>query len=279
MALTYIYCYEGGIKRDEDCLGKADEFVQKVKKLKPDSPHYYHLQARLERYRGSAINSIGLLKKALVRNPNNVDALFFQGYLLAVFAGKPELAGPYVKKLLDIDPLTPFNYFVPMMLSNMRGEMAAAVDFARKMCKMGLEHRIANYFVSRMLSLAGRLDEAFEVIDELAMEDSKDLMGSLSLFSKYALQGEKDKALLILTEDAKKFAWIDPEFPLYMTGYYSLINEKEEAFKWLEHTINRGLINYPLLSEKDPFLANIRSEPRFKKLMERVKYEWEHFEV
>jgi hypothetical protein len=29
----------------------------------------------------------------------------------------------------------------------------------------------------------------------------------------------------------------------------------------------------------DPFLANIRDEPRFKKLMERVKYEWEHFEI
>jgi hypothetical protein len=26
-------------------------------------------------------------------------------------------------------------------------------------------------------------------------------------------------------------------------------------------------------------LENLRSEPRFKKLMERVKYEWEHFEV
>ena len=29
----------------------------------------------------------------------------------------------------------------------------------------------------------------------------------------------------------------------------------------------------------DPFLASIRNEPRFRKLMERVKYEWEHFEV
>jgi hypothetical protein len=30
---------------------------------------------------------------------------------------------------------------------------------------------------------------------------------------------------------------------------------------------------------KDPCLANIRGEERFKKLMERVKYEWEHFEA
>jgi len=277
MALAYIYCQEAGFKRDEDPLQKAEEFIQKVKKVKPDSPHYYHLQAKFERYRGSAINSIGLLKRALVGNPNNVDALFFLGYLLAVFAGRPDEAEPYVKRLLDIDPLTPFNYFVPMMLSNMRGEMDSAVASARRMLKMGLENRLGKYMLSRMLSLAGQLDEAFEVVDDIAMEDSTDLTASLSLFSKYALQGERDKALLILTEDAKKYSWEDPEWPLYMVGYYSLINEKEEAFRWLEHTINRGLINYPLLSETDPFLANIRGEPRFQKLMERVKYEWEHF--
>ena len=64
-----------------------------------------------------------------------------------------------------------------------------------------------------------------------------------------------------------------------MADYYALINEKEEAFKWLEHAINRGFINYPFLNEYDPFLENIRGEERFKKLMERVKYEWENFEV
>jgi hypothetical protein len=28
-----------------------------------------------------------------------------------------------------------------------------------------------------------------------------------------------------------------------------------------------------------PFLVNIRGEERFKKLMQRVKYEWEHFDA
>jgi hypothetical protein len=31
--------------------------------------------------------------------------------------------------------------------------------------------------------------------------------------------------------------------------------------------------------EKDPWLESIRGEERFKKLMERVKQEWEEFEV
>jgi hypothetical protein len=39
------------------------------------------------------------------------------------------------------------------------------------------------------------------------------------------------------------------------------------------------LVTEQLLAELDPFLANIRGEERFKKLMERVKYEWEHFMV
>lgn len=33
----------------------------------------------------------------------------------------------------------------------------------------------------------------------------------------------------------------------------------------------------PLLAERDPRLAGIRGEARFKKLLERVKDEWEHF--
>ena len=40
-----------------------------------------------------------------------------------------------------------------------------------------------------------------------------------------------------------------------------------------------GFINYPFLNEYDPFLENIRREERFKKLMKRVKHEWENFEV
>jgi len=60
---------------------------------------------------------------------------------------------------------------------------------------------------------------------------------------------------------------------------YSLIGEKNEALNWLEKWIDLGCTNYPFLSKYDLFLENIRSEPRFKELMERVRYEWENFEV
>ncbi len=60
---------------------------------------------------------------------------------------------------------------------------------------------------------------------------------------------------------------------------YSLLGIKGKALDWLENAVDRGYINYPHLSEHSPLLDNIRDEERFKKLMVRVKHEWENFDI
>ena len=82
-----------------------------------------------------------------------------------------------------------------------------------------------------------------------------------------------------MLDETKEYVWADPELCWLGAGFYSLLDDKEEALRWLEHAIDRGWINYPLFAETDPFLENIRGEERFQQLMARVKYEWEHFEV
>ena len=136
-----------------------------------------------------------------------------------------------------------------------------------------------NLFLARYLIWDNQLDEAFEVMEQFEQESPDDYNVMLYLLGKYAFLGKKDKALRVMSKDAKRYCWNDPDYPWFMADYYALIDEKEEAFKWLEHTIKRGMINYPLLNEMDPFLENIRGEERFKKLIELVKHEWETFEV
>ncbi len=72
---------------------------------------------------------------------------------------------------------------------------------------------------------------------------------------------------------------MDETFSWVLSECYSLLEEKEEALDWLENAANLGFINYPFLSKVDPYLENLRGEDRFKRLMEKVKNEWEHFEV
>ena len=47
----------------------------------------------------------------------------------------------------------------------------------------------------------------------------------------------------------------------------------------MERAVEFGYINYPYFAHHDPFLASVRAEPRFARLMERVKRDWEAFEA
>ena len=59
---------------------------------------------------------------------------------------------------------------------------------------------------------------------------------------------------------------------------YALVGETERALAWLDHAANMGFVNYPFLLA-DPLLEPIRGEPGFGLLAERVKRDWEAFEV
>ncbi|MBP1599187.1 MAG: hypothetical protein H6Q05_4564 [Acidobacteria bacterium] len=61
--------------------------------------------------------------------------------------------------------------------------------------------------------------------------------------------------------------------------WYAMTDELEKALAWLEHAVERGFINYPLLAAGDSPFQRLRSEARFEQLMQRVKREWEEFEV
>jgi hypothetical protein len=62
-----------------------------------------------------------------------------------------------------------------------------------------------------------------------------------------------------------------------MAGWFALVNERERALDWLEHWVDRGSINYPMLAHGDPLLQPLRGEPRFQRLLDRVRPEWERF--
>jgi hypothetical protein len=53
---------------------------------------------------------------------------------------------------------------------------------------------------------------------------------------------------------------------------------RDGALDWLERLLDRGSINYPMLAHGDPMLQPLRSEPRFQRLLDRIRPEWEHFD-
>ena len=96
---------------------------------------------------------------------------------------------------------------------------------------------------------------------------------------KFAIKGDTKKAIEAITPELTKIATDELRYSGIIASGYSLLNMRDKSLEWLERAINLSWCDYPWFNKHDPFLENIRGEERFKKLMERVKYEWENFEV
>ncbi len=131
---------------------------------------------------------------------------------------------------------------------------------------------MTNFFRMHSLAYLGRIEEACALAGNF-----QDELAPLETAFKHALRREREPVLGLLTGKLKDFAWNDPETPELVAGWLSLVGEREKALDWLEHWIDRGSINYPMLAHGDPLLEPLRGEPRFQRLLARVRPEWESF--
>ncbi len=278
MGTAFWLYVNAGIKPGKEFIQKAEKCISKTFELDPDSPHGYFLKGAIHVHRGNMREAVEDLRLALSFDANNADALL---QLARVYAssGQISAAGRQVKKLLEIDPLNTITYSLPGYLEILGGNFEKAPEYYRKMTLMDPHNPVSLWFYAWSLTFAGRNEEAFDLIDQLAKYAPKTVYASLGLFTKFALKGNKDKALKAVTPLLETAAKGVEYLSRDMAHGYALIDEKEKALDWLENAINRGFIAYPFLSKHDFFLENIRGEERFHNLMERIKYEWETFDV
>ena len=266
-----------GIK-EEEYFRKLKKCVAEIFTLNPGSYHGYYLLGLINHKEGKIQESVGHLKRVLAKDPTNSESLFWLIFNYAQ-AGQISSARPLAEKLLDIDPLTPINHCMPGYLYEMEGKFEDGLEYKRKYLQLEPESAFARFCCAQPLLYCGHFEEGFRLID-LVFRDTPEIPWAwLGIFYKYALTGEKTKAKEINILEREEIAKKDATYSQIMADCFSLLGEKELALDWLENAAKRGFINYPFLNEYDPFLANIRGEERFKKLMERVKEEWEEFEV
>jgi hypothetical protein len=131
-----------------------------------------------------------------------------------------------------------------------------------------------------LLTALGKLDEARATADAVAGEATQahhEGIASLMTALSHALRGDGERLKAIVDGPLQRFAATDAEIPLWVAGWFALAGEREPALDWLERWVDRGSFNYPLLAHGDPLLESVRGEPRFERLLERVRPVWESF--
>ena len=277
MAWAYFRYVDIGVGQEE-FITRSEEYAKKALALNPDVPEAYHALAMLSIYKNYPENFHSFFrnaKLALALDPNLPNALLSLADIY-ILLGKPTNVPPLMDRFKQVDPLSPDVYSLNGESYLFDGRYQLAVEQFRQGCRVD-PNPWYQFFNAWALAYNKEIDEALSIIDQSA-KATPNLFTKFGLLLKYALLKDRGKAFQVMTAGFQKTCRRDFEWSYYVASMLSLLDSKTEALDWLENAVNRGFINYPLLAEKDIFLANIRGEPRFKKLMERVKYEWEHFE-
>jgi serine/threonine protein kinase/tetratricopeptide (TPR) repeat protein len=278
LALVHLAYSLGTFRTDEETLQKAEQYAKKALQMDAELAPGHYVLGMIAHMRGDMRQSFIHTKRAAWISPNDPDAVLWFA-CAAGHVGKPSASKPFVEGLLRADPLSCLTHIASVYQLFYDGRFEEALESGRVAFRLDPEGVISRCWYVMPLMWNRRFEEAWDVIDgwRRDMPEHAWLQGLISLF--YALQGKKAESLALLSEQIFSLMRKDAGGVLLAENIYALNGETEEALKWIEYGLDIGCINYPFLSQHDPYLANIRGEPRFKKLMERVKYEWEHFEV
>ena len=277
MAFAHLQLVNVGAEHGE-CLRKAEEFAKKAVTLDPRCVKAYAVLGWIAMW-ANWREAHNYFKKARRISPDDTHMLQGLASFYVSEVGKIAAALPLCERLVQIDPLDFVTKWLQGGIHFYNGQYNLALSRFRASLDLSPENPICRFYCAVTLASLGQFDDAVSIIDQAPNATDVNAFARLGRILKYSILKDRDKAFGELTPDFLDTCHRDCTFSHHLAGMLALLGDRNEALNWLENAYDRGFINYPLLSERDPLLVTIRDEERFKKLMERVKYEWEHFEV
>jgi len=278
MASAYWQYVNIGVSQEE-YIKKVEEYATKALAIDPNLSNAHSVLGQFYRdFRGNPKEAIRQFNMALTINPNQSSALMNLAYMYIAMLGKKSPGIPLIERFKQVEPLSPYNYAMQGFLYLYEGQYGLALEEFQKEYQLNPKAPNAQFNYALILTYNKELAKAYSIIDESAEKTPNNVLTKFCILLKFGLLKNKEKAFQEMTPDFQKTCKRDPGWSYNVAIMLSLLDEKKEALNWLENAVNRGFINYPWL-KREPFIENIRGEEQFKKLMERIKKEWDEFEV
>jgi len=277
---AYIY---GGFRFDEETRNAAERYANRALALDPAVAPAHGALGGLAYMTGDPKSAYVHLQQAVLLGTDDPNDLSW--YLLAAgTVGRTSTSGPLVERLVQADPLNPVAHWCHAVQDWFEDRYEAALASVRVALRLDPNNVLNRCFGVYLMGANGRLDEARALLDEWLTDTPEHSWARSMPGYLYAFEGRHNESSsflgrMLADEQQRSAARSDACGVLWIAQAYAISGEADQALEWLEHGLELGLINYPFLAEKDRFLAGLRGDLRFQRLMERVKKEWEEFEA
>jgi len=267
-AFSQFLLIDGGYSNDAGLLYKAEEETRQALEDNPRSPIALSARPAVLLYQGRKELVPGEVQAALQVNPDSPDAkIWLVNYhqLNGDYAAAEALA----REVLQNAPL-----FFParMNLAEMRRQQGDFADAIRQFGKI-LEQDPENIYAIQKLARAyaekGDLRSARLALEGARPDHRRNYEIRLGWAVQLALEGQRARALEEMDADVLKFAAMVPHLTSRAAEFYAALNDAPKALEWLEVALRNGDERAEWFS-RNPLLANIRNEPRFKQILDSV---------
>jgi DNA-binding winged helix-turn-helix (wHTH) protein/TolB-like protein/tetratricopeptide (TPR) repeat protein len=209
-------------------------------------------------------------QRALELDPNSADALQFYAHLLSN-TGRHAEALAKIKRAREIEPLNlRINALEGLFLLH-AGQIDEAIDRLQKTLELEPNYRLANMFAARAYTEKGMYPEA-----NAASRKAREISGGGTesvAFGVYPLvqSGKTAEAQAALDEllNLSNERYVPP---YNLALVYNALGESEKALDYLERSFAEKDVRMVFL-KVEPKWNNLRNEPRFITLMQRMNFE------
>ena len=265
------------VEQYDEYLRKADACASRMLTVNANSAKAHSLRGSVRMHRADARGAMEDFKRALVLDRNDPEALLWLGYLYAV-AGRLAMARALMERLQQVDPLTSINQTMSGIVAMFDGHYEEALRWTQRSVDIDPGNPTSRMMHAHALAANGRVDDARALLQSVASEKPTMAWARLASAMAFALSGDREQVLTSITPDLRDAAATDDIFSWWMADCYALVGEREAALDCIDRMIGLGMVNYPFLAQHEPFIAPVRSEPRFAELLERAKKQWDAFE-
>ena len=267
LADSYMLLPTYGSVSPRDSLPPAKGALKKALEL-DDSLAEAHasfgLLANLELDLQHAVEEV---QRAIELKPNYATAHHWLA-LGFMILGRFDPAISEAKRAIELDPLSLIiNADCGWVYFNARRYDEAEAQ-ARRTLEMDSHFFLAHYYLGAALQFKGHVAQAIPEYQK-AFDLNKDPYSLAMLGQAYARNGQKEEAQKILArlnEEAKSHYIAAYAFALVQIA----LGDKDRAIEALEHAYEQGETNYLFAIKVDPLLDDLRGQPRFEALVQKI---------
>jgi len=217
-------------------------------------------------------------RRAIELNPNFDEAHHQLGFIY-LHIGLLDKAQQEIEKALAINPGNTLARYRLGVINMCRAKYEEAFQIFNSTPR-DMNPSLLAFYTSNALFRLGRNEEASEIIEKFFKDYPKDEGGAVTsvkamMLAKAGKKREAEATIQHAIEIGRGYAHFH-HTSYNIASAYALMNQPEQAMKWLQVTADEGFPCYPLF-EGDANLDNLREDVRFISFMATQKQQWKHF--